>query len=138
MRTISDTQKIDENIDCAYCAYEASPTPFPAQSLHSLVVVTDGALAPFTLWQTQTHVTRFAIRVALVHRKSLEFAITTQSKLAYEICELWRKNPKRNNGAYLSNPSATRQRASRTDLHIQSRRSAAYGTRVSQGRGHPS
>lgn len=50
-----------------------------------MVVVTDGALATFTLWQSQTHMTRFAIRVALVHRKSLEFAITTQSKLAYEM-----------------------------------------------------
>ena len=66
----------------AHFANETAPTPFASKGFHSLVVVPNGLLASFTLWQSKADMTRLAVWMASKDGEPFKVAVTAQCKFA--------------------------------------------------------
>jgi hypothetical protein len=66
----------------AHIANETAPTPFASKGFNSLVVVPNGPLASFTLWQSKADMTRLAVWMASENGEPFKVTVTTQCKFA--------------------------------------------------------
>lgn len=67
-----------------HIANETAPTPFASKGFHSLVVVPNGLLASFTLWQSKADMTRLAVWMASEDGEPFKVAVTAQCKFAWK------------------------------------------------------
>ena len=65
-----------------HIANETAPTPFASKGFNSLVVVPNGLLASFTLWQSKADMTRLAVWMASEDGEPFKVTVAAQCKFA--------------------------------------------------------
>lgn len=67
-----------------HIANETAPTPFASKGFNSLIIVPNGLLASFTLWQSKADMTRLAVWMASEDGEPFKVTVTTQCKFAWK------------------------------------------------------